>query len=129
MYYYNIAMSSNAQVDIRHFVRCHGYSASRKFDDVTVHSSRCYESHMSFWVMGKGFPGARLKLAWAKMAKVPTVVKMTKITRNMRSTTMATYCQSFFSWKGMEWQMKQQGGEENGKLQKKIIYRNQLTAS
>lgn len=29
-------MSSNAHIDIRHFVRHHGYSASRKFDDVTV---------------------------------------------------------------------------------------------
>lgn len=57
---------------------------------------------MSFAVVGKGLAGARLKLASAKMAKVPTVVKMTKIQRNMRSTTMATYCQSFFSWKGTE---------------------------
>lgn len=57
-----------------------------------------YVNQTSFEVMGKGLAGARLKLASAKMAKVPTVVKMTKIQRNMRSTTMATYCQSFFSW-------------------------------
>lgn len=63
--------------------------------------------------MGKGLAGARLKLASAKMAKVPTVVKTTKIQRNMRSTTIATYCQSFFSWKGTEGRMKQWGGEEN----------------
>lgn len=46
----------------------------------------------------KGSVGVWLKLASAKMAKVPTVVKTTKIQRNMRSTTMATYCQSSFSW-------------------------------
>lgn len=50
----------------------------------------CYENQTSFEVMGKGLAGARLKLASAKMAKVPTVVKTTKIQRNMRSTTMAT---------------------------------------
>lgn len=61
-----------------------------------------YENQTSFAVVGKGLAGARLKLASAKIAKVPTVVKMTKIQRNMRSTTMATYCQSFFSWKGTE---------------------------
>lgn len=55
----------------------------------------------------KGSVGVWLKLASAKMAKVPTVVKTTKIHRNMRSTTMATYCQSSFSWmrqeRGGEW--------------------------
>lgn len=45
-----------------------------------------------------GSAGVRWRLALMKMAKVPTVVKMTKIQRNMRSTTMATYCQSSFSW-------------------------------
>lgn len=44
----------------------------------------------------KGSVGVWLKLASAKMARVPTVVKTTKIQRNMRSTTMATYCQSSF---------------------------------
>lgn len=28
--------SSNAHVDIRHDIRCHGYSAWKKFDDITV---------------------------------------------------------------------------------------------
>lgn len=45
----------------------------------------------------KGSVGVWLKLASVKMAKVPTVVKTTKIQRNMRSTTIATYCQSSFS--------------------------------
>lgn len=58
----------------------------------------------------KGSVGVWLKLASAKMAKVPTVVKMTKIHRNMRSTTMATYCQSSLSWQGTD------GREREGRI-------------
>lgn len=65
--------------------------------------------------------GARLKLASAKMAKVPTVVKMTKIQRNMRSTTMATYCQSFFSWKGTEGADEMVGRRGKLKLKRKAL--------
>lgn len=65
--------------------------------------------------------GARLKLASAKMAKVPTVVKMTKIQRNMRSTTMATYCQSFFSWKGTEGADEMVGKRGQLKLRRKAF--------
>lgn len=54
----------------------------------------------------KGSVGVWLKLASAKMAKVPTVVKTTKIQRNMRSTTMATYCQSSLSWTRTDGWMK-----------------------
>lgn len=54
--------------------------------------------HNMFYRALNGSVGVWLKLASAKMARVPTVVKTTKIQRNMRSTTMATYCQSSFSW-------------------------------
>lgn len=60
----------------------------------------------------KGSVGVWLKLASAKMAKVPTVVKTTKIQRNMRSTTMATYCQSSFSWTRTDGWMRGRGEEE-----------------
>lgn len=80
-----------------------------------------YENQTSFPVVGKGLAGARLKLASAKMAKVPTVVKMTKIQRNMRSTTMATYCQSFFSWKGTEGADETVGRRGKLKLKRKAF--------
>lgn len=57
---------------------------------------------MLFQVGLKGSVGVSFVLASAKMAKVPTVVKTTKIQRNMRSTTMATYCQSSLSCARMD---------------------------
>lgn len=62
----------------------------------------------------KGSVGVWLKLASAKMAKVPTVVKMTKIHRNMRSTTMATYCQSSLSWQRRDG--RKGGREREGRI-------------
>lgn len=64
-----------------------------------------------FQVGLKGSVGVSFVLASAKMAKVPTVVKTTKIQRNMRSTTMATYCQSSLSCARMD-EKKQSSDKE-----------------
>ncbi|KAG7251909.1 hypothetical protein CRUP_037851, partial [Coryphaenoides rupestris] len=47
----------------------------------------------------EGSVGVWLVLASTNMPSVPSEVKTTKIHRNMRSTTMATYCQSSLNWR------------------------------
>lgn len=75
--------------------QCNTVTTSSLFAEMANHVQIAQENQM-LQVDLKGSVGVWLKLASAKMAKVPTVVKTTKIQRNMRSTTMATYCQSSF---------------------------------
>lgn len=80
---------------VKHTQRIIWQTTSSLFAEMANHVWIAQENHM-LQVDLKGSVGVWLKLASAKMAKVPTVVKTTKIQRNMRSTTMATYCQSSF---------------------------------
>lgn len=68
----------------------------------------------------KGSLGVALKLASAKIASVPMVVKTTKIQRKRRSTTMATYCQSSFSYRREGTRIE---GKKEGRKRRKEMYK------